>query len=269
MVGRKSNFMAVLITCAIGTALMAASDETPTGMPTGDLPGWKQTFAQDFNTPAGLGEIARIYGEDVRGYSGFRDTSGNGTYTPESVLTVSAGKLDYFLHTAGGEPRVASTVPFGYKGQTYGRYSIRFRSDPLPGYKIAFLLWPSSGNWNEGEIDWPEGGLNGKMFPASAIKGSYHNGAMTFDPPTHASSPTDSSDWHVATTEWTPGKVKWFWDGVLVSETTVASGVPTTNFRWTLQAETEVGAEATIPAPQTAGHLQVDWAVQYAYTPAG
>jgi beta-glucanase (GH16 family) len=129
------------------------------------------------------------------------------------------------------------------------------------------MLWPISENWNEGEIDWPEGNLNGKMYPASAVKGSYKDGRMTFQPPVRVYSPTDSSDWHVATTEWTPGKVKWFWDGVLVSETSVPSGVPTTRFRWTLQAETEVGEDAAVPTTEVAGHLQIDWAVQYAYAP--
>jgi beta-glucanase (GH16 family) len=164
---------------------------------------------------------------------------------------------------------VASAVPFGYQGQTYGRYSIRFRSDYLPGYKVAFMLWPSSGNWNEGEIDWPEGILNGKMYPASAVKGSLTKDGMKFDPPTQIYSPTNSADWHVATTEWTPGKVKWFWDGAVVGETTLPSGVPTTRFRWTLQAETQAGDDAPIPAPRTAGHLQVDWVVQYTYAPGG
>lgn len=162
---------------------------------------------------------------------------------------------------------MAAVVPFGYDGQKYGRYSIRFRSDSLPGYKIAFMLWPTSNDWNEGEIDWPEGNLNGAMLATSRIKGSLEGGVMAVDPPIHSYSPTDSSGWHVATTEWSPGKVKWFWDGELVSETTLPSGVPDTTFRWTLQAETEVGDGATSPSDQIAGHLQIDWAVQYAYAP--
>jgi hypothetical protein len=236
-------------------------------MPVGNLPGWTQTAVQDFSKPAALGQVGTVYGADMRGYSGFPDTSKHGTYTPDSVLSVSNGVLDYYLHTEGGVPRVATPIPFGYAGQTYGRYSVRFRSEYLPGYKIAFLLWPSSDNWNEGEIDWPEGSLNGKMSPASAIKGSLDSTwNMSFDAVSPRSwSATDSSTWHVATTEWTPGKVKWFWDGVLVAQTSIAAGVPSTNFRWTLQAETDIGAPA--PAASTAGHLQVDWAVQYAYKP--
>ena len=51
-----------------------------------------------------------------------------------------------------------------WQRQAFGRFSVRFRSDPLPGYKAAWLLWPESDNWNEGEIDFPEGGLDSTMW---------------------------------------------------------------------------------------------------------
>ncbi|MDN4643034.1 glycoside hydrolase family 16 protein [Arthrobacter sp. PsM3] len=239
----------------------------PVSMPVGDLPGWKQTGAQDFTTPARMGQVGEVYGPDMRGYHDLEDTSGEGRYTPDSVLSVKSGKLDYYLHSKNGTPRVASVVPFGYAGQTYGRYSIRFRSDKLPGYKIAFMLWPSSDDWIEGEIDWPEGELIGKMYGVSAIKDSTLKGPARFDPSTRYYSRTDATDWHVATTEWTPGKVKWFWDGELVGETSISEGVPNTNMRVTLQAETKDGADSFSPDTETSGHLEIDWVVQYAYAP--
>jgi Glycosyl hydrolases family 16 len=260
----RANVVPGLAAIATGIVLLASTSGM-TAMPVGDIPGWKQTYKQDFEVPAPPGQVGEIYGQDMRGYSGATDTSGNGTYSPDLVLSVSEGKLDYFLHTSEGKPRVAAVVPFGYDGQKYGRYSIRFRSDFLPGYKIAFMLWPVSNDWNEGEIDWPEGNLNGSMLAASRVKGSYADGVMAVDPAVHRYSPTDSSDWHIATTEWSPGKVKWFWDGKLIGETTRPSGVPNTNLRWTLQAETEVGEGALSPSDRVAGHLQVDWVVQYAY----
>lgn len=232
-------------------------------MPVGDLPGWTQIFAEDFDTPAALGSIGTAYDWDVRGYDNLTDTSGNGTYTPDLVLSASNSCLDYYMHTEAGRPRVAAPVMMEYFGQTYGRYSVCFRSDHLPGYKMAFLLWPSSDDWNEGEIDWPEGELGEQMRPASAIKGSYNNGTMQFDPPTFTFSPTDTTDWHVATTEWEPGLIRWYWDGALLTQTTNPAGVPDTNFRWTLQAETSIGGPS--PDPGVAGHLQVDWAVAYSY----
>ncbi|MET3349361.1 UNVERIFIED_ORG: hypothetical protein ABID57_001031 [Arthrobacter sp. UYEF1] len=236
-------------------------------MPVGDLPGWKQTGAQGFTTAAGAGKVGDVYGAEMRGYAGFADSSGRGFYAPDGVLSVSAGRLDYFLHAEAGSPRVASVIPFGYDGQTYGRYSIRFRYDSMPGYKIAFLLWPVSDSWREGEIDWPEGGLDGPLYGGSAIKGSLANGAVKFDPSERSFTPTGPGHWHVATTEWTPGKVQWFFDGRLIDQTTLPSGVPDTPMRWTLQAETSDRATGTYPAATTSGHLQIDWAVQYAYAP--
>jgi len=242
-----------------------AAAPRPAGVPTGDLPGWHQTYREDFARGAPLGGVAAVYGADMAGYSGLSDTSGRGTYLPSRVLSVTNGSLDWYIHSEAGRHLVAAPIPMGYAGQTYGRYSVRFRSDPLPGYKIAFLLWPTSDRWDEGEIDWPEGDLNGRMSPASAVRGSFANGAMTFDPPVRSWSATNSAGWHVATTEWTPGKVRWFWDDSLVTETTISSGVPTTPMRWTLQAETAIGGPA--PAGSVSGHLAVDWVTAYSYAP--
>ncbi|MET4591933.1 beta-glucanase (GH16 family) [Arthrobacter sp. 754] len=236
-------------------------------MPVGDLPGWRQTGFQDFVLPAEYGKVGEVYGPDMRGYSGFPDTSTHGAYAPDSVLSVSDGILRYFLHEENGHRKVASVVPFGYSGQLYGRYSIRFRYDSLPGYKIAFMLWPTRDQWSEGEIDWPEGQLNGPLYGVSAIRGSSASGTVKFDPPHRIYSPTGPGDWHIATTEWTPGKVKWFWDGALVGQTAVPSGVPVSPMRWTLQAETADEASVAYPAQSISGQLEVDWVVQYAYAP--
>lgn len=243
-------------------------------MPVGDLPGWKQTGAEDFTRPAEMGHVGEVYGADLRGYAGFSDSSGRGRYTPDSVLSVRDGKLDFFLHTQGGVPRVASVIPFGYAGQKYGRYSIRFRYDSMPGYKIAFMLWPTSDDWKDGEIDWPEGALDGPMYGASAERGtagrkggrgSAGGGGVKFDPPVRKYSASTPGRWHVATTEWTPGKVRWFLDGNLVDETRRPGGVPNTPMRWTLQAETSLEATKSFPHHSVSGHILVDWAVQYAY----
>lgn len=203
----------------------------------------------------------------MRGYSGLPDSSGRGVYTPDAVLSVADGILDFHLHTERNVPRVAAVIPFGYAGQKYGRYSVRFRADVLPGYKIAFMLWPTSDAWEDGEVDWPEGPLDGRPYAVSAIRGSLDQEGMRFDPALRAFAPTDMREWHVATTEWTPGSVKWFWDGALVGRTTLSAAVPVTPMRWTLQAETDFGPGTAAPDPGTDGHVQVDWVAQYAYAP--
>lgn len=65
-----------------------------------------------------------------------------------------------------------------------------------------------------------------------------------------------ASGWHVATTEWAPGSVKYFLDNRLVgTSTTKVSSFP---MHWVLQAETAYGA-----VPSTSGHVKIDWAVVY------
>ncbi|MCA4135035.1 glycoside hydrolase family 16 protein [Arthrobacter sp. M4] len=265
---RTAGIVAIALLLA-GIVSFAVTSRDSSSMPLGDLPGWRQTGAEDFSTPAAKGLVGRIYGRDMRGYSDLRDSSNKGIYSPDMVLSVEDGKLDYFLHTEDAVPRVASVIPFGYSGQKFGRYSVRFRADSMPGYKIAFMLWPTSDSWGDGEVDWPEGGLDGSAYAASAINGSLENGGMRFDPPSRIYAPTDMTDWHIATTEWTPGSVKFFWDGQLVSQTTDRTGVPFRKLRWTLQAETMDGTDPSLPAPEVSGHLQIDWAVQYAYEPVG
>jgi len=243
------------------TAPPAASEPTSTAMPVGDLPGWKQNFKEDFTKDAPLGQVGNVYGWSLRGYDGFNDTSGNGVYAPDKVLSVKDGKLNYNLHSENGKHLVAAPTLNDYKGQTYGRYSVRFRADSMPGYKIAFLLWPNSDQWNEGEIDWPEGNLDeGMMRPALAVPGTYQNGTMRFVPEKESFTKTSAKDWHVATTEWTPSGMKWYWDGELVAATTEK---PTTDFRWTLQAETEIAGR--VPANDVKGNIEVDWATSYSY----
>ena len=269
--GRVYQLSLVTVTSLslVGAALLAlhADSSQVNGAPRGDLPSWRQTMVQDFNSPAAAGAVGRVYGPDMRGYDGLSDSSGFGTYTPDEVLSVHDGYLDFHLHYSNNRPRVASVIPFGYSGQTYGRYSVRFRYDSIPGYKVAFLLWPASDDWNEGEIDWPEGALDGSLYGNSAIKGTRTSNGMQFDPGDRRYSAARPGQWQVATIEWRPGLVQWFLDGRLVDQTTKPAGVPDTPMRWTLQVETADDASSTFPAPGTAGHLQVDWVVQYAYTP--
>jgi len=238
-------------------------------MPVGNLPGWTQVLAENFNTPAALGQVGTVYGTNMRGYDAVNDSSGNGTYTPDRVLTVANSILDWHVHTetvsSVSRPRVAAPIPMGYGGQTYGRFSVRFRSDAIPGYKMAFLLWPASNVWNDGEIDGPESQvLGGPVYGASLKVGSVPTGAV-FDPATAVFSPQDTQGWHTFTTEWTPGSVKWFWDGALLSQTIDASKVPAIPMRWTLQVETSLITGP--PDPGAAGHVQVDWITAYTYTP--
>jgi beta-glucanase (GH16 family) len=251
-------------TTASTTAAAAAT--TSVSMPKGNVSSngvtWKPVVSQDFGRSAARGKFSSVYGSTWAGYSGFADTSGRGVYAPDKVLSVSNGNLNYYLHTSNGRPQVAAPMPNGYNGQTYGRYAIRVRTDAVAGYKLAFLLWPTSNLWDDGEIDWPDGNAAGKVYPASAIVGSYSaSSGMRFDAPSTLVAPTMGTGWHDAVIEWTKGHVRWYWDGKLIGQTTDAAGVPTKPMRWTLQAETNTDGGAVPSSAQ--GKVQVAWVVQY------
>ena len=88
-------------------------------------------------------------------------------------------------------------MPFP-NAQTYGRYAIRFRADPVPGYKTVGLLWPDSEVWpRDGEIDFPEGELDGTIVAFMHHQdGTWVGDQDLFD--SEARFPT----WHTAVIEW-------------------------------------------------------------------
>ena len=247
------------------------STPTPTGsanlgtaIPLGDIPGWHQIFTEEFNAAVPVGSFPGTIYESKWGVypDGQHDTSGNGTYYPSRVLSVRDGVLNMYLHTeiingvavhmvSAPVPHVPGTASLG--GQAYGRYSVRFRADPVPGYKTAWLLWPASGLWPaDGEIDFPEGNLNGTIYafmhyanPAGG-QDAFRTGATY-------------GGWHIATIEWQPGKVTFILDGQPVGVSTTQ--VPFHPMSYVLQTETCLRCAA--PSNAAAGNVQVDWVAIY------
>lgn len=218
--------------------------------------GWQRVFREDFDTPVAVGGFPGPHYDarwDVYP-DGWRDTSEKGIYQPSTVLSVSNGVLDYRLHSADGIPRgaaVVATLP-GY-GQLYGRYSIRFRADPVAGYGLACLLWPDSERWPaDGEIDFPEGDLDGTIS-AYAHHADPKGGKDSFG------TTARFGEWHVATTEWSPGRVRFLLDGRTIGTST--TDVPSAAMHWVCQAGTN---GRTFPAKTDTGHIQIDWAVAWA-----
>src|SRR5664279_3317781 len=226
-----------------------------------DISPWNLIFADDFATPIPLGGfLDSEYESRWSAYDGFADTSGNGMYS-SSVISVGGGALNVYLHTDHSQPLSAAVVPMvdgQWGGKIYGRYDVRFRSDELPGYKMAFLLWPDTNNWGEGEIDFPEVGSLGKgnsLYANIYQKGSSTSGAP--GPAVGFTTGTDAagSGWHTASIEWTPGNVTFLLDGASLG--TITDGVPDTRMHWVLQMETAL--DSPPPAVHVAGHIQVDW----------
>lgn len=244
------------------------SDALVHELPIGDLPGWKQVFREDFKS----GDVA-IGGfpgpaYDAKWSEGYKDGTPDSAgqageksgYYPSKVLSVKNGMLDWYLHTENGvsmgaapTPKIPnnSSNPHRANSLLYGRISVRFKADPLKGFKTAWLLWPDSGIWpRDGEVDFPESDL-----AASSFYGAVHK--MGNDPRDtdvfYANAAFTS--WHVATMEWSPGKVQFFLDGRSLGAGT--SGTPTTPMHYILQ--TESCMFHICPKPEAAGHLYLDW----------
>ncbi|MGH2344697.1 MAG: family 16 glycosylhydrolase, partial [Chloroflexota bacterium] len=181
-------------------------------MPIGDTPGWHQIFTENFAVDVPVGSFpGSMYSSKWTVYpDGWQDTSKNGTYYPSKVLSVQNGVLNMYLHTENGVHMVSAPEPilqpgphdYG-SGLLYGRYTVRFRADPIAGYKTAWLLWPDSEAWpRDGEIDFPEGDLN------STINAFMHwqNGISGNSQDAYSTSTTYNS-WHTATIEWLPASL--------------------------------------------------------------
>jgi beta-glucanase (GH16 family) len=232
-------------------------------MPVGDIPGWRQIFADDFQTNVPLGSFPSAVSSAWGCYDdGWHDTSGNGTYNCTKVCSVHDGALDLYIHTQDGVHYVAVPYPkipggSSQNGQLYGRYAVRFKADLLHGYKTAWLLWPDSGVWpRDGEIDFPEGELSGTM---NAFM--HHKGATLGSEQDAYPTGITYGTWHTAIIEWSPSAVSYYLDGKLIGQST--KYIPDTPMHWVLQTETST-APGVIPSDSTEGHVLIAWVAVYA-----
>jgi beta-glucanase (GH16 family) len=237
-------------------------------MPVGDLPGWKQVFAEDFTDgDVPIGQFpGPVYGErwSANYFDGTPDTAaqkqkkGERTsgYFPSKVLSIHDGVLDFYLHSENGvsmgaapSPRFGGSVQRPWNSLVYGRISVRFKADPLAGYKVAWLLWPDSKNWpQDGEIDFPEGDLSKVIYAAvHGLDGGVHE-VDVFRPN------AANGRWYTATTEWRSDGIEFFLDGKSLG---VSTRFPlATPMHYILQTESCL---PSCPLPETSGHVYVDW----------
>ncbi len=236
----------------------AAPAADANGMPAVSDGPWERVFSDDFTTDVPIGGfLTSEYKNRWMSYDGFGDTSGVGRYEPKKVLSVKDGALDYFLHTENGVPLGAAPVPLvngQWPGQVYGRFSLRARADSLAGFGNGWLLWSNDNNWNDGEIDFAEGALDGHINAYNHCVGDPRRNC------TVAETTTTWNDWHTMTVEWLPGSVTFFLDGKVIGRST---SVPTAEMHMVLQTAT-TGVK---PAADTAGHVQIDWVTIDEYRP--
>lgn len=222
--------------------------------------GWTRRVTSTFDETTALGAwpgpaAARDWFARQAGAS---DSSGRGTYDAGRTVTEHDGVVDVFIHSEGDTRYVAALV--AVIGDTVGqRITICMRADRIPGYKLAFLLWPSQGDGNDrGEIDFPEGKFE---IGATAHAFMHYDGAAAQD---GWDTGVSTADWHVYTIEWNPGSAAsqsddvcaFYLDGQLVGRSTGAP-VPDVPMHYVMQMETFLAGQA-LPAPAS-GHVLIDW----------
>lgn len=218
---------------------------------------WTTIFHDGFGKSFARGEwYSSRYAKDWYAYDGFADTSGHGVYRPKQVLSASNGGLDWYLRTKKGRHLVAAIVPRG-ANLTEGRYSFRFKLGVAKGYKIAFLLWPDSNDWGEGEIDYPE---LGNLVTGERVYTAVHPPNPGSDHPLAATVVTAprspvGNGWHTAVLERTSEAVTTYLDGEQVARFT--ENLPTASMHFVFQVETRIGKA---PANPVKGHVKLAWA---------
>lgn len=248
---------------------------SPSGeaVPKGNLPGWKLVFSDDFTKDASLGSWgsecdgnAIVYtgarGQKWKSYPNcYKDTYQKRPYRADSVLSVKNGVLNFWLHNVNGQPAGANPSPVidgQSQFQLYGRFTARLRVDvpDLEEYHIAWLLWPQTNKWpDDGEEDFPEGSLGRNITGfhhyagAGACRGCQDKADLKGE---------KFTEWHTYTIEWTPGNVKYIFDGKVVLNSD--KWVPDKPMRWQLQTETNGNGTHS-------GNLLVDWVAVYKYVP--
>jgi hypothetical protein len=245
------------------------------------ITGWETVLIEDFDTDVPMGKVigSSAYSKTLTAYpTGWRTSKpwrtgmyDNGRLEVTNsclvshIATVTDSRGTWPRVTAP-RPKVSPTTPYGVD---HGRFRVRFRvTHELPGYKIAWLLWPDSGQWpRDGEIDFPEQSL----LALSKVGGFVHRqGATQGDDQLHARGASSAADgeWHTAEILWKPGdwrtrRCRFQWDGVTIGEwRSETDRIPSTPMHWVVQTEPYLHTYDP-PDPTVSGRIEVDWFAYY------
>lgn len=250
-------YLPAVVETAMPTATTLAADaQAPAG--------WTRVLAEDFNTDVAEPNFPTAYPHIGTYPADWNNSVGTSLYGGGTTLSVSGGVSRQRVHTDGnGDHRTETLIPTATENMSYGRFKVRWRvQNPLPGYKVAWLLWPVSETWpRDGEIDFPEGGLES----SGAIEAYMHRQDATLgsDQDGYNSGVPVVGDWHVTEIIWAPGFCRFVLDGVTVGTST--SRVPNTPMGWRIQTEGNLNGSPADTGidPATTGYVEIDWLVAY------
>lgn len=195
------------------------------------------SFVEDFDTPAAAGQVTSVYPQSWQPYP----DGTSGIYEPSKTVSVHDGVMDIALGGAGAAGTFGSAD--GAWDHVGGSFSMRAKATGGDGNGAAFMLWPTSGVWSDGEIDFPEG--NFEDSPSA-----FHHSMTPGNEAEREQVGTGVSwrDWHTYTVDWVPGEsVTYSVDGTVLE--TITHDVPTTPHRYMFQTG-NWGAS---------GNLLIDW----------
>jgi beta-glucanase (GH16 family) len=242
-------------------ATPSETTESPSGasMPTGDLPGWKEVFGDDFaGSSLDSEKWFSYWGQPGGDPGGWFDPSHVTVSGNEMVISAYRDAADGGTWASGG----VSSKP-GLE-QTYGKYLVRLRFSAGHGIAHAALLMPADGSWPP-EIDFSEDNGEDRNTDYATL---HYGSKDTMEQRTVA---TNLTQWHTVGVEWTRGELVYTLDGHEWGRVT-GSAVPSVPMVLDIQTqawacgtnEWEACPDASTPSSV---NLDVDWVV--AYAPSG
>jgi beta-glucanase (GH16 family) len=224
-------------------------------MPVGDIPGWRQVFADNFTG-------RKLNFSKWHLYWGKPGGDPAGWFDPRHV-TVSHGTLAisaYRDRADGGRWATGGLSSRPGLVQTYGKYLIRFRIGKGIGIGHAALLMPANNSWPP-EVDFSEDNGSGRNNTLATLHYGSHD--------THRDAllHVNLTQWHTLGVQWTPRKLRYTVDG-RVWATMTGSAVPTVPMVLDLQTQTwpcsgTWGRCPNVTTPRVV-RMYVDWVVAYA-----
>lgn len=189
--------------------------------PIGQTGNWNVIFADDFNNP-GLDTTKWTAGWFGTGITGPANSAEVACYDSAQVNEPGDGYVHLNLISQQSTCKGTTRPYTGSLISTNGKFSytygyVEFRAYIPPASPGIVANWPAL--WSDGN-NWPTDGENDTMEGLSG-KGCYHFHSPLGGP--GACAPGDYTGWHTFASDWEPGSVTYYYDGVKVGQ--ITSGI--------------------------------------------
>ena len=223
--------------------------------PVGPAGNWNMIFSDEFNSTA-VNTAIWTPGWFGTGITQPVNTSETACYDSKQISEPGDGYLHLHLisqsETCGGVTRpytgslMSSNGHFQY---TYGYLEVRAYIPPVTSGSSTIANWPAI--WSDGQ-SWPTDGENDTMEGLSG-QACFH-----FHSPSGAPGNCVSgtfTGWHTFGSDWEPGVVTYYYDGIQVGQ--ITSGITTSPQYFLLDNTTSPGSPTTVPADMQIDYVRV------------